>query len=233
MKHDTKTYIILASVFILSIGGCFFVPANEIIKAVVASPGIVALLAALFQLIRDQAAFERQQEIQQKQFQFTLGAASHMANAAFDKHAEFSEKYMAELHNTVRTLFREGETPEALSHAWELHTLREEYAVWLTDEINENLGKFEQALRTLGADSHFVRTTTGPEQYAEQRSRVITRSFELFREILGIDVAQELNEDYAVAKIKVKVRDILGVEQLTNLRKHLVQEASKVLNDGT
>ncbi|TVP09298.1 hypothetical protein [Shewanella sp. KCT] len=233
MKHDIKTYLILAAVFILSIGGCYLVPANDVIKAVVASPGIVSLLAALFQLIRDQAAFERAQEIQQKQFQFTLGAASHMANTAFDKHVEFCEKYMAELQSSVRTLWREGETPEALSHAGALFMLREEYAVWLTDEINENLGKFEKALRKLGAESHFVRTTTGSEQHAEQRSRTITSSFELFGEILGIDETQELNEDYAVEKIKIKVRDILGVEELTTLRKHLVQEASQVICSGT
>jgi len=64
MKHNYWSYIILAGVFILSIGGSYLVPAQEVLKAVVAAPGVVALLAALFQLIRDQAAYERQLEIQ-------------------------------------------------------------------------------------------------------------------------------------------------------------------------
>lgn len=233
MKHDLKTYSILVGIFILSILGSYLIPAQEMLKAVIAAPGVVALLAALFQLVRDQAAYERQLETQQKQFQFTLGAASHMANSAFDKHVEFCEKYMAEIHKAVRTLFREGETPEALEHARNLYFLREEYAVWLTDEINSNLDKFEAALRKLGAEAHFIHTTRGDENYAEQRSVRIENSFELFNEILGLDRDREINEDYAAEAIKKKVKGILGIEELTGLRKHLVSEASKVLGSST
>lgn len=233
MKHDFKTYIILTLIFILSIAGSFFIPAQEVLKGVIAAPGVVALLAALFQLMRDQAAFERQQEIQQKQFQFTIGAASHMANAAFDKHVEFCEKYMAEIQNATNTLFREGETTEALSHAGTFYKLRENYAVWLTDEINSNLEKFESALRRLGAEAHFIHSTTGDERYAEQRTIRIDTAFNLFHEIMGWDKAQELNEDYAVESIRRKVKSILDIEELTGLRKHLVHEASKVLSKGT
>ncbi|MCW8830728.1 MAG: hypothetical protein OQK32_04310 [Gammaproteobacteria bacterium] len=233
MKHDYKTYIILAGVFILSIAGSYLVPAQDVLKAVVAAPGVVALLSALFQLIRDQASFERQQEIQQKQFQFTLGAASHMANTAFDKHVEFCEKYMAEIQNATSTLFREGETPEALAHAGALYKLRESYAVWLTDEINTNLEKFEGAIRKLGAEAHFIRSTTGDERQAEQRTIRIDTAFNLFHEIMGWDKTKEINEDYAVESIRRKVKSILGVEELTNLRQHLIHEAGRVLSKDT
>ena len=233
MKHDFKTYIILSGIFLLSITGSYFVPAQDILKAVMAAPGVVALLAALFQLIRDQAAYERQLEIQQKQFQFTIGAASHMANSAFDKHVEFCEKYMIEIQNSANTLFREGETPEALAHAGALYKLRESYAVWLTDEINSELEKFEGAIRRLGAEAHFIRNTTGDERYAEQRTLRIDTAFDLFHEIMGWDKTKEINEDYAVESIQRKVKSILGIEELTGLRKHLVHEASKVLSAST
>ncbi|WP_321528323.1 hypothetical protein [Sedimenticola selenatireducens] len=233
MKHDPKTYGILLTVFLLSLGAAWIIPAKDVLKAVVASPGVVALLSALFQLLRDQAAHEKQLEIQNNQSKFTLGAASHMANTAFDKHVEFCEKYMAEIHASVSTLFRKGNTPEALTHAENLHELRLEYAVWLTDAINEKLQIFEKAIRKLGADSQFIRSTTDSPNHAEQRTIVIQRSHDLFLEILGIDESKEVNEEYAVEAVKKKVRAILGVEELTRLREHLVIEASKAIERST
>jgi hypothetical protein len=114
MKHDLKAYGILSFIFVLSLAGATCIDASELMKAVVTAPGVAALIGALYQLARDQAAFEKQLHIQEKQFQFTLGAASHMANTAFDKHVAFCEKYMKEIHDAVQTLFREAETPEAL-----------------------------------------------------------------------------------------------------------------------
>ncbi len=156
-----------------------------------------------------------------------------MANTAFDKHVEFCEKYMAEIHASVSTLFRKGNTPEALTHAENLHELRLEYAVWLTDAINEKLQIFEKAIRKLGADSQFIRSTTDSPNHAEQRTIVIQRSHDLFLEILGIDESKEVNEEYAVEAVKKKVRAILGVEELTRLREHLVIEASKAIERST
>ena len=233
MKHDPKTYSILLAVLVLSFGGAWIIPAEDVLKAVIVSPGVVALLSALFQLLRDQAAHEKQLEIQNNQFKFTLGAASHMANTAFDKHVRFCEKYMAEIHSFVITLFREGDTPEALKHAGNLYELRLKYAVWLTDNINEQLEKFESAIRKLGANAQFVKSTTGSARYAEQRTIVIEKSHKLFIEILGLDETEELNEEYTVEAVKKKVRAILGVEELTKLREHLVSEAHKAITQGT
>lgn len=98
-----KPYIILgcvAAVSFISVS----IPASELIKAVVAAPGVIALLAVLFQLMRDEAAHEKQVEKQLREFQFSIGSASHMANVAFDKHTEFCERYMSEVHETVRAL---------------------------------------------------------------------------------------------------------------------------------
>lgn len=228
MKHDFKTYGILSLIFGLSLAGATFIDASEFLKSVVAAPGVAALIGALYQLARDQAAFEKQLHIQEKQFQFTLGAASHMANTAFDRHVEFCEKYMREIHEAVRTLFREGDTPDALGHAGNLHQIREKYAVWLTDEINQNLSKFESVLRKLGAQAQFIESTTDHACYEEQRSIRVEQNHNLFLEVLGLE-EETINEEYAVEVIKKKVRAILGVEELTSLRGHLVARASKVI----
>ena len=229
MKHDIKTYGILAAIFLLSITGASYIKASEFLKAIVGAPGVVSLLAALYQLARDQAAYEKQLDIQQRHFQFTLGAASHMANLAFDKHVEFCEKYMREIHEVMRTLFREADTPEARVHAGNFYKLRQDYAVWLTDEINENLSRFEDALRKLGANAHFIQKTSGHGRYAEERLIKINDNDLLFSKILGLEETDGLNEEYALEAVKKKVKAILGVEELTKLRTHLVTQASNVL----
>jgi hypothetical protein len=232
MKHDLKTYGIFSGVFVLSLTGAYFIDATELMKAVLASPGVVSLIAALYQLMRDQAAYEKQLSIQDREFQFSIGAASHMANTAFDKHVEFCESYMYGIHEIAHLLFREAETPGVLKNANKLYAIREKYAVWLTDDINENLEKFESAIRTLGAHAHFIKKTAGEPSYAEQRSIKIDENHELFSEILGIDKQDDVNEEYAVDAIKGKVRKILGTEQLTELREHLLNKASKLAGNN-
>lgn len=229
MKQSLTKYWILAGVFLASFVGALVVPTGEFLRAIMAAPGVVALSAALFQLMRDEAAFEKQRIYQQRDFQFTLGAASHMANTAFDKHVEFCENYMLEINEAVHTLFREADTPEALVHAGSLYRLREYHALWLTDEINKNLENFESAIRKLGAGAKFIENTAGNEYYREQRSLKIDQNHQLFLEVLGIDSRQELNEDYAIEAVKQRVRAILGVEELTRLRSHLVSHASAIV----
>ena len=230
MRLNWKAYAVLAGVFLLSIGTFLLLPdGHDFLRGVIAAPGVTALLAALFQLMRDEADYEKRLDAQRREFQFTLGAASHMANAAFDKHAEFCEKYMKELHEAVRTLFREGDTPAALDHASKLYSLRQDYATWLTDRINSDLDEFESALRKLGADAGFIRSTTGHEGYAEQRALRIDRNFELFGRILGLKSSDNIQEKSMVEALKTRVRAILGVEELTKLREHLIKQASNAI----
>lgn len=230
MKHNLKTYFILLVVFVLSIFFSWLVPANIILKSIVASPGLIALFSALLQIIRDQSAYERTLLIQQQQHQFVLGTASHMADTAFDMHVEFCENYMDEVHKILHLLFREGDTREVLNNAYNLHTLRENYAVWLTDQIDKTLGIFEHALRTLGASSQFINSTTGDSQYKNQRSIKINDNFELLSSILGFDKSSDIKEDYAIESIKIKLRNILGVEELTNLRINSLKDATEALS---
>ncbi len=197
-----------------------------------AAPGIVALLATLFQLMRDEAAFEKNQELQLRQHRFNLGSASHMANIAFDKHVEFCEAYMCEVHELVHTLWREGDTAKALNHAGKLYSVRERYAVWCTDQINEDLGEFESAIRKLGANAHFVESTTGHAHYSEDRSLRINENSELMSRILGLKKDTEISQESMIDALKVKVRTILGIEELTSLRAHLVSQANRAVSDA-
>lgn len=231
MKHNLTTYGILSGIFILSLAGALLIDASEFLKAVVSAPGVTALIGALYQLVRDEAAFERQLHIQKKQSQFTLGAASHMANITFDKHVEFCEKYMKAISETVGNLFRHGDTPETSNDAVKLYQLREEYDVWLTDNIVQNLDEFEKALFKLGANAHFISKTQ--DQYEMQKARrlKIEENLDLYTKILGLE-KKEIDESYTVKVTKNKVKNILGVEKLTKLREHLLTESIRIIKEN-
>lgn len=226
MKHNKLTYIILLAIFVASLAVAFLLPIGAVFKGIFASPAILALITALFQLMRDQASFEKQLEIQANQLKFNLGATSHMANTAFDKHIEFCEAYMRELQNTFYNLFAKGDTEEALEYARNLFLIREKYAIWLTKLINERLEAYEKLLRKLGASAHFIEVTRESPNQSQQRSLHIESNYELFSKLMGTTSDEnDIDYDKAIEGAKIKIKDILGIEALTQLRTELIQHA--------
>jgi hypothetical protein len=225
---DPRTLLTLGGVFVLSFVAAWVLPVDEFFKGIASVPGVAALIGVLYQLMRDEALHAKQLEIQQQQQLFSLGAMSHMANVTFDKHAQFCEKYMAELHSVITTLFREGPTEEALRHAANLSKIRQEFAAWITKSINAPLEPFEQALRTLGASLGFVVSTQGDPNYAQQRQARVAKVWELFNGILTIEGSPP-DEQVAVDTIKERVREILGINELVQLRQSFVRSATALL----
>lgn len=221
-----KVIVLLAAVLVVSFGATLYLPVDDVFKGVVSVPGVLALIGMLYQIARDESQYLKSQEQQNRQHFFNLGAMSHMANVAFDKHVEFCEKYMAEVHNTVSTLFRNGPTPEALGHAANFVDIRQEFAAWTTTEINENLLPFEQALRDLGATKGYIEDTRGDPASQENRSRSVGEVWDTFRRLLPIEGDQP-DEAVAIEEIKGRVREILDIEQLTALRKRLISAAAE------
>ena len=167
-----------------SLGITFLAPINDAYKGIASLPGVAGLTAALFQLVRDCAAHQRNLEIQQEQQLFNLGATSHMANSVFDKHVEFCEKYLAEVHQTVVTLTREGPTQEALEHAGKLYTLRIDYTAWVTPEIDGKLMPFEKSVRKIGANLDLVKALSGAEDRDEIRTKALEEMYDVFSNLM-------------------------------------------------
>lgn len=217
----------------MSILSIIFAPAEWGITQLLSGPAYLALFAAILQISRDQVSFERSFALQSSQNGFVLGASSHMANIAFDKHVEFSEEYVREAHLTIRTLFKEGPTGEALNHANNLTMLRQKYFIWLTSDLDGKLSRLESALRKLGAGANFVKHDTGTE--AQQRA--IAGMYLGFANLLGRDImgtdswqGDTLSEDDAINKVIFRFRIILGTEELTKLRSELIKNAVANLN---
>ncbi|UAB70119.1 hypothetical protein INR79_16720 [Vibrio sp. SCSIO 43132] len=212
----------------MSFGLVFFAPITDVYKGMASIPGVGGLVAALFQLVRDNAQHQRNLEIQQGQQLFNLGATSHMANTVFDKHVEFCEKYLAEVHQLVITLTREGPTREALEHAGNLYTLRIEYTAWITPQIEEKLMPFEKAVRNIGANSGLVEALSGSENRDETRSKAIEQMFDEFSNLMNIGEPNIKNAESTVVEVKKRVREILQINQLIDVREFLVSNAANV-----
>jgi len=221
----SKNILQLIGVSVIAFLAAFFLPTTEIMKGAIATPGILGLLFILYQLMRDEAAFERNLRIQSQQQSFGLGATSHMANKVFDKHVEFCEKYLAEVNDIANKLFRVGPTKEAVYFANGLYTLKIEYSTWLTDDISDSLFPFEQALREFGATNGFIESTINVERYAEQRQKKIPQVHNDFSKILNLSNDKNPDPDMAVQSVVRKARSILDLDELVWLRKQIIIQA--------
>lgn len=223
MKSRT-VYLLLGLVFLVFLAAAVVPRLGDLTRAVTALPAAAAVIGAIFQLLRDQAAHDRALGIQGTQNSFAIGATSHMATVAFDKHVLFCEEYIAEMFNTLKTLFREGPTEKALSHAAQLYQIRQKWALWLTLAIEANLDKFEAAIREIGADAHFVAVDLAHPD----RSNLIREMFALFKEVMGRGYsAQPANADHAIEMVIQELRRVLGIEELTRLRQTFVARSLK------
>lgn len=226
----------LVGIFIIivaSISITFYAPINEFYRGIASVPSIAALLAALFQLMRDNASHQRNLAIQQEQQLFNLGATSHMANTVFDKHVEFSEKYLAEVHELVVTLTRKGPTQSALEHAGKLYDLRIAYTAWITPEIDKKLMPFEQAVRNIGATSGLIEALSGDEGSNEERKKAINKMYNIFKSLMNIGDIEVNDEDATVVEVKNRVREILQVNELISIRDYLIHKASSATANKT
>lgn len=227
MNQRLLTYGGLTAVFLLSTVLALLLPIGDLLRSVTAFPAVLALLGALFQILRDQSAFERQLLFQQQQQAFGLGATSHMANVAFDKHAEFCDKYVAEVHQMVFTLFREGPTQEALKHVSNFADLRRQYAAWLPRDVIVGLEPFESAVAKIGSNSYLVAALQGTGDPAH--GKAIAEMYATFRDVMGIrsDEPVEGRPEVAVEAVKERIRAVLDIEKLTTIRRKLIEQALK------
>jgi hypothetical protein len=231
MNQTKKTYLGLGVVFVLSFLTARVLPTTELLKGIAATPGVAALIAVVYQLLRDQAAFERSRYLQRQQQVFNFASTSHMANVAFDKHVEFCEKYMEEVHSTITTFFRDGPTAKALNHAANFLEIRRRYSAWLPKEISLGLEPFEKAVGQIGASHHLVEALSAQQQDNAGRRQALDEMYATFKQVMQLKGSELLPEhkEVAIEEVKEKVRSIVGIDELTEMRKRLMAEALSFL----
>ena len=226
MKRVHLLFLMLAIVFLASVSMSQLTEQGSLLYDLALFPGMASLFGAVYELLNDRLKFERSVILQERQNSFNLGASSHMANTAFDKHVQFSEEYVGEVYKTLKTLFREGPTKTAVQHANKLSEIRQKYFVWLTADIDSKFEKFEKSLRQLGAHAGLELQGYKPSQ------EFVTRLYHKFSSLLGSEnigsdnwEGVALDEDAAIEKVIVRFRKILGTEELTTIREALLKNA--------
>lgn len=221
------SYIGYVSILFISFLFSWLLPISEIMKGIISVPGIGALFLVLYQIWRDDRSHERNIELQNKQQDFILGTATHMADVVYDKHVLFCEEYISRIQEILQELLRDGPTKNALNFGSSLVRIRFKYSAWLTSEIEKDLEPFENALIKMGAQEGLLESLpTG-----EKRTKVVGEIYDSLGLILGHD--KPTSDDKAeIAKDKViqKIRDILGINVFTELRKKAGVIALKRMN---
>ena len=169
-------------------------------------------------------------QMEEAKNRFTIGATSHMASVAFDKHVQFCEEYTAEVYRTLAFLFKKGPNQDVLQNANALMDVRTRWSVWLTPEIETQLEKFEGALRKIGANAWLL----GELREMRSRKDVIKGAYSTFAAVMGWEKWQgeAVTGDLAAERVIEGLRSVLGITELTQLRAELVKRAMKNLRDS-
>mgnify|MGYP000319827968 CR=1 FL=1 len=195
---------------------------KDINLTIASLPFIGVILSCLFKLFRDDMEQQRKLQLQENEHKFHIGASSHMANIAFDKHIEFCEEYLREVDNLETILWQQGPTEKAIIHANNLWNLRKKYTAWITLEISQKLGPFEQKVRELGANQGYVEAMKGTEGNTDGKRDVLQELMNSFKEIIN-----RSDEDHpnSVNMIREEIRDILQINKLTKIRTNIINTA--------
>lgn len=217
INRNWLNYVILLAVLIASFVGALVLPVSETFKDFVAVPGAVALLGFLYQLWRDHTAHERALALQNRQQDFALGTASHMAEVAYDKHVAFCEEYMARIQLGFQELMGDGPTAKSANIGGDLVRIRFKHAAWLTTTIEAQLKPYEMAVITMGAQMGTLDRDT--RMTDERRTEVVNEIYKAYGLVGGFDKAQSEEEGLIHLQKPIEnVRRVLGIDTLMALR---------------
>jgi hypothetical protein len=93
-------------------------------------------------------SIERQKA--QESRELFVGATSHMAAVAFDKHIGFCEEYVQEMSKALHKLIQDESAERSRRMAMRLSRIRQKWALWLTQEIENELDQFERKIEQIG-----------------------------------------------------------------------------------
>lgn len=215
MEKNIFTYAGYLIVLIASFLIASFLPTGDIVKGIALTPGAVSLFLFLNQLWRDERAQERKIELQNKQQDFILGTASHMAEVAYNKHVDFCEEYIERLQKGLQEIYKDGPSKNSMDIGRDLVNIRQKHSAWLTRKIEVELRPLETALIEMGAKEHLLYD----QSTREERTKTAERVYRLLSLILGDEQAESDEESkIAIQEVIEIIREILGINALTELR---------------
>jgi len=224
MRLSWKVYALAGIILCLSFVGSMFT--TETLRVVISLPGVAALIAALIQIVRDQAEYQRRLWLQENQQIFSLGVTSHMAEVAFDRHVQFSEQYIKKMQEGLEQLLKTGGShKDALQFCCDLADVRLSFRAWLTEDLQAKVIPFENALREMGASGIALQGLP----VGEQRNRVLAEMDRIFSNVTGFKLEGPIDENLTPGRIMNHLQETLGVKQLIRLRGAVIAAAIEAL----
>jgi hypothetical protein len=104
----------------------------------------------------------------------------------------------------------------------ELKKVRQDSPTWIPIEIERKLIEFENGIAQIGL-AYFALDGLPP---GEERSKFVRDGSDMFKVIMGIREgdSDELKE-IAASRVKEYLQDVLGIQELFNLRKKAISDA--------
>jgi hypothetical protein len=175
-----------------------------------------------YQIYHHARAEEHEREMQEKRDMFELGASSHMANTAFNKHLKFCEEYIKCVDDGISSLYRNGPSVDVGKTFTLLMEIRRKYAIWINKNIGDNLRPFENALMDMFQGENRLKSLP----VGEKRTKVVEETSALFEKILitkedDKEKEKELKRDYILDHLQ----RVLGIDKLYILRQEILDRA--------
>lgn len=159
-------------------------------------------------------------ELEQVRNRFTVGATSHMADVAFDKHVQFCEEYAQGVNAALLTMLRKGPHKNMLESSIALGAIRTKWILWVVPEMVAKLGKFESDLTKIGANFQLLEHVPGDAD-------AINEAYRIFAEVMGWEwKGKAPTKDVAASTVYEGLQKLLGINELTRLRTEFIHQAS-------
>jgi hypothetical protein len=153
-----------------------------------------SLAAGLISFLVERKKAQQSRELQETQNAFSVGATSHMATVAFDKHIGFCEEYVAEMYRALHTLVQDEGRKKPLDPRG-FSRIRQKWALWLTHEIEDKLDQFELKItQIIGGAARDVDANGVPVP----NERIITRNIADLREVLRTEELTALRNELVI-----------------------------------
>jgi hypothetical protein len=128
--------------------------------------GSVAVAVALSNVLSNRSIerykVQQSRALLETQNAFSVGATSHMATVAWDKHIEFCEAYVEEMYKALHTLIPDGRTEEPVDVRNLSQIRQSKRALWFTREIEDKLKTFDRDITQIGASRVLDADGNGP-----------------------------------------------------------------------
>jgi hypothetical protein len=95
-----------------------------------------------------------------------------------------------------------------------------------------SLEPFEKAINEIGALSGLLKSLESTDKAA--RSKAIEKMYEIFKNIMNLESKRvsEENKEIAIEEVKAKIRAVIGIEELVEMRGEIIKGSLEYLRQN-